>query len=446
MKLWLTGSLVAVPTVAIAGGLFLPGSGATSTSRGGAAVSSADDGEALSINPAGLAKTEGTVTLTVSAALIRYFMEFSRRGTYDPVLELPPDPYTGQPYPTIENDPSPPTGIAKFQPIPVIAVAANLGKLGWVPNLTVAAGLYAPSGYPFRDMRNGYDFVVDTQTNTGAPPPTRYDVMTAESQALFPSIAAAYRIHPMIDVGARFSAGRVASKSTVIVQGTPGNVNESVRHDTQFTADVKDNFVPTFGVGFTLRPAPNIEIGGVYNYSATIRAQGTGQSIKGPNVDTDRVIGPMPEDQSRCATGGTYEKQKACITTQLPMNAHLATRYKFLDAQGRMKGDIELQAGWENWGKTCDYSAQITAAFDLADPIERARVLKDLSENGCAAPGQILVNLDTALYNKTGDFGEEVKVNFVNLGLQDTYSVRLGGSYHIQLAGDPLDPKTQARS
>src|SRR5688572_3373927 len=116
------GSLVvAVPllvTTAHAGGLFLPGSGATSTSRAGAAVASADDGEALSINPAGLAKTTGT-TITISTTFIRYFMEFTRRGNYDTTSNG--DPYEGMPYPTIENDPKPPLGIAKFQPIPVVA-------------------------------------------------------------------------------------------------------------------------------------------------------------------------------------------------------------------------------------------------------------------------------------------------------------------------------------
>ncbi len=413
---------------AIAGGLFLPGSGAISTSRAGAAVSSADDGEALSINPAGLAKTERGWTITVSAAIIRYYMEFSRRGTYDTVLEAPPDPYSGQAYPTIENDPKPPSGIGSFQPIPVIAIVANLDKLGWVPGLTVAAGVYAPNGYPFRDMRGGYDFVRDTQTNTQGPPPTRYDVMTAESQALFPSLGIAYRVGANLDLGVRLTAGRVASKSTVIVQGTPGNVNESVRHDTQFTADVKDGFVPTFGVGATFRPTPFLEFGAVFNYSATIRTKGTGQSVKGPNVDPDRVIGPIPDDMSRCEPGGTFEKQKACITTQLPMTAAVAGRYKFLDKSGAMKGDLELQVGWEHWGKKCDF----TSAGQMKDP-------------DCASPSQILVKLDTGLYNQSGEFAQPVEVNFVNLGLQDVYNVRLGGSYHINFAGDPLEPKTQGK-
>ena len=66
--LGILGSLVLPAGLAEAGGLLLPGSGAISTSRAGAAVASADDGEALALNPAGLAKAKGT-TITASAAI-----------------------------------------------------------------------------------------------------------------------------------------------------------------------------------------------------------------------------------------------------------------------------------------------------------------------------------------------------------------------------------------
>jgi hypothetical protein len=70
---------------ASAGGLFLPGSGAISTSRAGAGVASADDGEALSLNPAGLMKAPSGWTFTISAAITRYYMQFNRTGAYDDV-------------------------------------------------------------------------------------------------------------------------------------------------------------------------------------------------------------------------------------------------------------------------------------------------------------------------------------------------------------------------
>src|SRR5512140_904377 len=93
---------VGVPQLATAGGLLLPGAGAASTSRAGAAVASADDGEALVLNPAGIAKAKGTM-ITLSAAMIDYAMTFQRRGTYDPV---PGEnyPYAGQPFAAVQND------------------------------------------------------------------------------------------------------------------------------------------------------------------------------------------------------------------------------------------------------------------------------------------------------------------------------------------------------
>src|ERR1043165_296297 len=169
-----TSLLFAAPSHA--GGLFVPGSGAVSTSRAGAAVASTDDGEALSINPAGLSKTHG-LTITVAATLIKYYMSFARRGAYDdPNIAGDTRPYTGQQYGVVENDPKPPLGLGTFQPLPVIVVTSDLG--GRVPNLTIGGGLYTPSGYPFRDMSQGYQFQTAMAGNFSvAPPPTRYDVM-----------------------------------------------------------------------------------------------------------------------------------------------------------------------------------------------------------------------------------------------------------------------------
>ena len=410
---------------ASAGGLFLPGSGATSTSRAGAAVASADDGEALSINPAGLAKTKGT-TITISLALIRYFMEFTRRGAYDDAPFVNP-PYEGTPYATIENDPKPPLGIGKFQPIPVIAVVSDLG--GRVPNLRVAAGLFAPSGYPFRDMTGGWKFPAAGDPNAdldAPPPPSRYDILTQESRLLLPSIAASYRILPELDVGARFTAGSVQSKSQVAVWGTPFNVTESVSDDSLFTAEVKDGFIPAFGVGVTYRPTPAIEIGANFNSAIVIKAKGTATSVKAPGVSADRVVGPLPDAMAACETGGTFEQQKACISLQLPMNAQVGARYKFIGANEQLRGDIELDVGWENWGKRCALRDNPGAPDDGQ--------FEDLD---CTSPGQYRVVLDSGLY-VNDEFQQPLEKNYVNYGLKDTFSVRLGGSYH-HLLSEGLD-------
>jgi len=408
----LGASLLATP--AQAGGLFVPGSGAVSTSRAGAAVASTDDGEAMSINPSGFAKAEG-VKLTISATLIKYYMSFTRRGTYDPI-ENEDRPYEGQTYETVENDPKPPLGIGTFQPLPVISVSWDLGKR--VDGLVVAAGLYTPSGYPFRDMSQGFDFdpVVDpAMDSTVAPPPTRYDIWTQESALLLPSIAGAYRITPDLDVGVRLTWGRLKSKTEVVVWGTPGNVEEDVKKDALFTAEVEDGFIPGAGIGATYRIGPSIELGANWTSPLVIRAHGTAHSERGSANDASRVIDAVPDNEAVCGTGGTRDKQKACISLQLPMTATIGGRYKILDEKGDVRADIEVDVNWENWGKKCDFSTSAIADSD------------------CTAPGQYRVQIDAGLYNNSGMYSGKINdtngANQVNLGLKDTFGVRIGGSY-----------------
>ncbi|MDX2087778.1 MAG: outer membrane protein transport protein [Kofleriaceae bacterium] len=394
-------AVTATPT-AHAGGMTLPGPGAIATARAGAAVASADDGEALAINPAGLAKSKGT-TITISMALINYMLEFQRAGTYD---EIPEEalPYEGQPYPLVKNDPDLPLGIGKYQPVPVVAIVTDLGGID--PKLRLAAGLYAPNAYPFRDFcsvqGNGacrkYTFNGDFNE---PPAPGRYDVVKQDAAVLLPSIAASYRILPQLDVGARFSAGFANIKSTVGLWGIPGNVNEYVKQDAYFSAEATDSFVPAWGVGLTYRPTPTIEVAAAYNSQISITARGDAHAETGPAVSLSGVpfvIGPA--GQPRCEAGGTFEKQKACVELALPMTATVGGRYKFLGKNGEMRGDIELNVGWENWGA------------------ERATDYR--------------VVVDGAVYTERNGVLEEnlgLKDTLLRHGFQNTYSARLGGSY-----------------
>jgi long-subunit fatty acid transport protein len=243
--------IAGLPQLATAGGLLLPGAGAASTSRAGAAVASADDGEALVLNPAGIAKAEGTV-ITLSAAMIQYAMEFQRRGTYDAV---PGEtyPYAGQAFALVKNDASAPFGFGSIQPVPVIAVVSDLG--GRIPGLHVALGLYAPNAYPFRDLcvdsaGSCQKYELNTTPANAPPPSTRYDVMKQEATVLLPSLAIAYRVLPQLDVGIRLSAGYANLKSTATL-GNWGLTNpensyqEDIKKDGVISIDATDSFVPT---------------------------------------------------------------------------------------------------------------------------------------------------------------------------------------------------------
>jgi long-subunit fatty acid transport protein len=393
---------------ASAGGLYLPGSGAISTSRAGAAIASTDTGEAIGLNPAGLGKTTGS-TVTISLALIDYALTFQRRGTYDaiPNVDLP---YEGQAYPLVEDASEPSTGIGQFQPIPVVAVTSDLG--GRVPNLRVAAGLYAPNSYPSRELcthrANGTCAKEDFNGDPNQPPsPARYDVVSREAVLLMPTIAASYRVMPNLDVGARFGWGFADAKSAIHLWSAPANVVEDVGGDSLLRVNGKDNFVPSYGLGFTFRATPQIEVAGVYNSEVSIDAKGTAATQLGPRSGSGVavMVEPIPDEFAACAKGGVVGAFKACITAQLPRSAIVGGRYKFLGANDEERGDIELNVGWENWGNK--------AASDYR------------------------VVIDSEIVTAMGG-GFAIKQNAVRHGFQDVFNARLGGSWRIPLGENVL--------
>lgn len=408
-----------LPQLAAAGGLLLPGSGAISTSRAGAGVASADDGEAISLNPAGIAKAKPGTTITLSAAMISYAMQFQRRGTYDAAGM----PYDGQPFPLEKNQANPPLGFGSVQPLPVIAIISDLG--GVVPGLHVGLGLYAPNAYPFRDMCTQtsagcikYQFANDVINPSLPPPPARYDIMKQEAAIILPSLDVAYSVLPNLDVGVRLSAGFANLKSTTAVWASAGNnYTENVRQDGTFAIDASDHFVPAFGLGVTYRPTPNIELGANYSSELDIHAKGSAAAQLGPDAGgipgVQVAIGPVPNELARCATGGTSANDlKACVDLALPMSVTLGGRYKFLDHNQRERGDLELDVDWENWGKTCTD--------------------QQLEDGSCTNPGDYRVVVDGQA--QIGSAALPLNTSVVRHNLKNGYGAHLGGSYHIPVA------------
>lgn len=400
---------------ATAGGLFLPGVGAQSSARAGASTAAASDGEAISLNPAGIAKSKGTV-VTIGFTALNYAMSFHRNGTYDQDDEQT-DPYEGQRYPVIENNPDLAIGIGQYLTIPAIGIVSDLG--GAIPNLHVGAGLYTTNAYPNRNMNyvDGQPYFVandaggfDFPAFGSPPPPTRYDIIEQEAVIITPAIVAAYSITPQLDVGARFQTGFAHLKSSVAVWGGLANYPEQIRKDGVITLDAKDNVIPGWGLGVNYRPTPVLEIGAHYNAQMNIQGRGTAVSTNGPAVDLNGapvVILPVDDSFARCAPGGTPQALKACVEIALPMSATLGTRYRILDDSGKERGDIELDVGWENWGT------------------ERA--------------GEYRVVVDAKVTTETApDQGIDLKDSIVSHGLKDTYSVRLGGSYNFDAGANTV--------
>jgi long-subunit fatty acid transport protein len=215
------------------------------------------------------------------------------------------------------------------------------------------------------------------------------------------------------------SAGQASVKSKSALWASLGpNYSEDVQNDGTVSIDVKDSFVPGFGVGATYRPTPNIELGFNYASELDIHAKGTSISQLGAAATLGGIasIGPTPDAMTRCATGGTLEVQKACVDFALPMTAQLGGRYKLLDGAGALIADVELDLDWENWGKSCSDA--------------------DFNTGACVTPGDFRVVSDSSVY--VGASSLPLNDAVVKHGLRDTYGVRVGGSYHI-----PVGPRRE---
>jgi long-subunit fatty acid transport protein len=247
------------------------------------------------------------------------------------------------------------------------------------------------------------------------PPPTRYDIIHEEAAVILPSLAVAYSVTPQLDLGVRLSAGFASLKSTVALWGVPGNYEEWNKQDALFTLDAKDNFIPAYGFGATYRPTPEIELGANWTSPIEIHAEGDTANSNGPNVSLNGApvyLLPAAPGTELCAKGGVAGKLKGCADVKLPMTAQLGGRYKMLDTAGKLKGDVELDVDWERWGETCDYNKDPT----------------------CLNPSDFHVTVDGIIATQpTATSGLPLKTNLIQHGLQNTYAVRLGGSYVVPM-------------
>ena len=394
---WTIGSLALGSLVgtAHAGGLYLPGSGPVSVGRAGAAVVSLSDPSAIGVNPAGIAGTHGTVVY-VGASMVGYHMTFQRYGAYEDVAGRT-DPWEGQAYGAVSDDSKPAIGVGPLQAVPTIAVATDLSKL--LPGLVVAAGIYAPTAYPSRRM--GADYVLETPGV--APPPTRYDVIEQKAAVVLPSIVVAYRPIEKLDVGLRFSSGFGDIDATTYVWGLT-NFDEWVGRDARFHVKVKDSFIPAFGAGARYRINPNIEVAAAWSGPVDVRASGTGDTQQGSGVELGPgqrpTIIPIDDVNAACAKGGTAAALKACVNFTLAQTVTVGGRYVVRDAAGAQVADVEANVAWEDWSEGSNQEV-IVDGFASIDGTTNA--------------------------------GVPLNRTYIRHGLDDTFSLRLGGSYQREM-------------
>ncbi|HTM22636.1 MAG TPA: outer membrane protein transport protein, partial [Kofleriaceae bacterium] len=357
-------------------------------------VAKADDPSALFHNPAGFAQQNGWV-VQVGANLVDYHVTFDRDGVYEQPLGEDLS-YAGQEYAPISDESSPKIGLGPFQIVPLIGVSGDVG----VKNLRIGFGLVAPQAYPERSIGADYEFEGDPDE---PPPPSRYDVVKQSAATAMPSIAVAYRVHPKVDVGARFTAGIASLEATSYVWGVR-NYEEWIARDGRFNVKVSDPFVPAFGLGVLARPTPAIEVGAAWSSALNVHAKGSGASRLGSDLGlspTEPDFIEPENDFPACSAGGTDQDHlKACVNLSLPMTATLGGRYIVRDAAGGERGDVEVDAAWEQW----------SAASDI----------------------HVIVD------GKSGLTGLPLNEAIIRHGFKDTFSIRVGGAWSFPLGKNRL--------
>ena len=111
--------------------------------------------------------------------------------------------------------------------------------------------------------------------------------MTQESRLLLPSLAAAYRIMPELDVGARFTAGNAREQVARSRCGARRTTSRSRSARTACSPPTSRTASSRRSASARrYRPTPNLELAAIYSSPIVIKAKGTASSVKAPGVST----------------------------------------------------------------------------------------------------------------------------------------------------------------
>lgn len=304
--------LASLPGVAYAGGFEIPDNGTQALGRGTAFVAKADDGTALQYNPAGFARQRGTRVLANGNV---YFQSYSYRriGTFPDDPNDPATPWGGKPYPEVENSAGPYT-------VPFIALSTDFGALD---RFTLAAGVYGPSIIGNRTFPLGV---------RGAPASSRYDFIQSRDSFLFPSLAAAYRITPWLDLGVTGHLVLAKIDQTIVTYADTGQCKNQEYQPCDSRGTLTANGTTAAAtVGLMLRPDPSWAVGLSVRTPVSVEAKGQ-LKTEAPRVGDLR--------------GGTGD---ASVSTKLPLVARLGARYIQMDREFEV-WDLELDGVYEGWG------------------------------------------------------------------------------------------------
>lgn len=312
----LTLLLVASPT--LASGFYFGENGAKALTQGGAFAGQADDLTAIEHNPAGLAQQQGYGFL-LDVELLRHDINFQRKDPGGVVVNgVNP----------IQNGPGP-----FFLP--------NLGLSYGSPvagrRFTLAFGVYGPPsvgkyGFPVPNYAKENASFVAVPRKYAAE---RYALIDNDVIILYPSLAAAYELHPRFSVGLAvqyvYSAFKFRQAAYSGLFEPTRQRDEDPDFDSIVTVDMKGRPSVTGILGVMVKPTDQLSIGASFRPRIPISATGT----------MNFALGEIATGLGTVVTGN-----QADFTTTLPLEAKVGAHFQATDALG-LNADFVYQ-GWDS--------------------------------------------------------------------------------------------------
>jgi len=392
-------SLATFVRPASANGFEIPENGTEVMGRAGAWVARADNPLAGALNPAGLAGLQNGILL--NANLTWQSQCFQKAGTYPTGADngntspsFASGAYEGQPYPEVCKD----NGLKNVNVVPQLGFNYQINsKLG-----VAFLPLWTPSG----TGKAKWPTEVNTANGALAPSPTRFLLVEKNARIIMPTFAAGYEVTKGVRFGLAFQWVITMFQSSLMSQGsqtTPNSVKQGPAINTMSEVSWNQWFTPAMVAGFLVSPHDDIDIGGMFRYSADIVKKGGDVTITAPYYGNGRA-GAVPTE--------TDLKMKEMRLKQ-PMDVRLGVRFHparkgvELPKEGRRDFlkhdafDIELDL---TYSRNSSFD-QLTILFEDADQA------RQVSYSG--APGGFAPR-DASILKKW----------------KDTYGVRLGGEFN----------------
>lgn len=276
---------------ALANGFEIPENGTEVMGRGGAWVARADNPLAGGLNPAGLAGQQTGMIL--NANLTWQSQCFQKAGTYPVGADngntspsFASGAYEGQQYPEVCKA----NGLKDVNPVPQLGFNYRVNNQLGIAFLP----LWTPSG----TGKAKWPTEVNTANGAIAPSPTRFMLVEKNARIIMPTLAAGYEVTKGVRFGLAFQWVITMFQSSLMSQGsqtTPNSVKQGPAINTMSEVSWNQWFTPAMVAGFLVSPHDDIDIGGMFRYSADIVKRGGDVTITAPYYGNGRT-GAVPTE------------------------------------------------------------------------------------------------------------------------------------------------------